>query len=110
MVDSTSKLQEQRGFIESWKLCLNLCSLKWLIRRRSLVTNFSTLELLQLKTLLAYGLVKLKMFFLKSVKLLIFRSLESSLFHSITADGKKEFLKNLCLMLKYGTPSAFLVL
>ena len=39
-----------------------------------------------------------------------FRSLESSLFHSITADGKNEFLKKLCLMLKYGTSSAFLIL
>ena len=65
---------------------------KWLKPR--LVTNFSPFELLQLKTLFAFGLMKLKIFFLKSVKLLTFRSLESSSFHSITADGKTEFLKN----------------
>ena len=110
IVDSTSKLQEQRGFTESWKLCLNLCSLKWLNPRRSLVTNFSSFGLLQLKTLFAFGLMKLKIFFLKSVKLLTFQTLESSLFHSITEDEKHEFLKKLCLMLKYGTSSVFLVL
>ena len=100
IVDSTSKLQEQREFIES----------KWLDPRRSLVTNFSSFGLLQLKTLFAFGLMKLKIFFLKSVKLLTFQTLESSLFHSITEDEKHEFLKKLCLMLKYGTSSVFLVL
>ena len=61
------------------------------------MTNLSPFELLQLKTLFAFGLMKLKIFFLKPVKLLTFRSLESSLFRSITADGKKEFLKKLCI-------------
>ena len=65
IVDSTSKLQEQREFIESWKLCLHLCSPKWLNPRRSLVTNFSSFGLLQLKTLFAFGLMKLKIFFFK---------------------------------------------
>ena len=69
--------------------------------RRSLVTNFTPFELLKLKTLFAFGHMKLKIFLLKSVKLLTFRSLESGLFHSITADGKN-VLKKLCLMLKYG--------
>ena len=30
-VDSISKPQLQNGFKESWKLCLNLCSCKWLL-------------------------------------------------------------------------------
>ena len=100
-VDSTSKLQEQRGFIESWKLCLNWCSLKWLNLRRSFAINFSPFKLLQLKTLFAFGLMKLKIFFLKLVKLLTFWNLETYLFHSITANEKKELLKKLYLMLKH---------
>ena len=48
--------------------------------------------------------------FLKINKALHFRSLESSLFDSITADGEKEFLKKLCLMLKYCASSTFFVL
>ena len=34
----------------------------------------------------------------------------SKLFHSIKVDGKKEFLKKLCLVLKQGMLSTFLVL
>ena len=29
-LDSSSRLQLHRGFIQSWKLCLNLCSLRLL--------------------------------------------------------------------------------
>ena len=83
---------------------------EWRNPGQSLVTNFSPFELLQLKTLFAVGLMKLKKIFLKLVKLSNLWSLESSLFHSVTADGKEEFLKKLCLMLKYGTSSSFLVL
>ena len=39
VVDSTSKLQEHNGFKQSWKLCLNLCSLRWLCPSLSLVSN-----------------------------------------------------------------------
>ena len=35
-VDSLSKPQLQNGFKKSWKLCLNLCSRKWLKPSRSL--------------------------------------------------------------------------
>ena len=54
-VDSISKLQLQNGFKESWKLCLNLCSRKWLKPSRSLVINLIPLGLWQLKRLLADG-------------------------------------------------------
>ena len=57
------------------------------------MTNFSPFELLQLKTLFAFGLMKLKIVFLKLMKFLAFESLESSLFHAITADGKNIFEK-----------------
>ena len=55
------------------------------------MTNLSPFEPLQLKTLLVFGLMKLKTFFLKSSNLLTFQSLETSLFHSITGDRKREF-------------------
>ena len=43
-----------------------------------------------------------------TLKLLHFRRLTSNLFHSVIVDGKKEFLKNLCLLLKQGILSEFL--
>ena len=38
-VDSTSRPQEERGFTESWNLCFNICSRKWVRHRQGLVTN-----------------------------------------------------------------------
>ena len=69
-VDSTSRPQEQRGVKESWKLCLNLCSHKWLRPRWSLVANLIPLELTQLKKLFVVGLMKLQIPFWKTGKLL----------------------------------------
>ena len=43
-VDSISKPQLQNGFKESWKLCLNLCSSKWLKPSGSLVINLILLD------------------------------------------------------------------
>ena len=82
-VDSISKPQLQNGFKESWKLCLNLCSRKWLKPSRSLVINLIPLGLWQLKRLLADGLINFRILFLKTLKLLEFLTLWSSLFHSI---------------------------
>ena len=77
-VDSISKPQLHNGFKESWKLCLNLCSRKWLKPSRSLVINLIPLGLCHLKRLLADGLIIFRILFLKILKLLeIF-------------DGKKE--------------------
>ena len=92
-VDSISKPQLQNGFKESWKLCLNLCSRKWLKPSRSLVINLIPLGLWQLKTLLADGLINFRILFLKILKLLESLILWSSLFHSIIVDRKKELLK-----------------
>ena len=101
-VDSISKPQLQNGFKESWKLCLNLCSRKWLKPSRSLVINLIPLGLWQLKRLLADGLINFRILFLKILKLLEFLMLWSSLFHSIKVDGKKELFKKECLVLKKG--------
>ena len=101
-VDSVSKPQLQNGFKESWKLCLNLRSRKWLKSSRSLVINSIPFGLWQLKRLLADGLINFKILFLKILKLLEFLMLWSSLFHSIIADGKKAFFKKVCLVLRKG--------
>ena len=109
-VDSISKPQLQNGFKESWKLCLNLCSRKWLKPSRSLVINLIPLGLWQLKRLLADGLINFRILFLKILKLLEFLMLWSSLFHSIIVDGKKQFFKKVCLVLKKGILYIFLVI
>ena len=46
---------------------------------------------------------------MKSTKLFEFRRVGSKLFHSMIVEGKKEFLKKLCLILKQGMLSTFLV-
>ena len=47
--------------------------------------------------------------FIKTLKLLHFRRLRSNLFHSIKVNGKKFFLKILCLVLKQRILSEFLI-
>ena len=101
-VDSKSKPQQQNRFKGSWKLCLNLCSSKWLKPSHSLVINLIPLGLWQLKRLLADGLINFRILFLKILKLLAFLMLRSSLFHSIIVDVKEEFFIKVCLVLKKG--------
>ena len=108
-VDSISKPQPQIGLKQSWKLCLNLCSVKWLIPTRSRVISLIPLWLLQLKTLLGEGLINFRILLLKSSKLFEFRRVGSKLFHSMIVEWKKEFLKKFCLILKQGMLSTFLV-
>ena len=74
---------------ESWKLCLNLYSRRWLKRNLNLVNNLSPLGLWQLKTVLPEGRMKFKSVFLKIFKLSELRIFRSSLFHLITAEGKR---------------------
>ena len=101
-VDSTLRPQEQRGFREFWKPYLNLCSCKWLRTKQILVTNLIPFELSQLKKLFAVDLMKFKIPFLKTGKLLLLWKLEFSLFNSVTDEGMNEFLKKLCLNLEKG--------
>ena len=72
-------------WIVSWKLFLNLCSWRWLS--------------------LSHNLIK----YLIPFMLWGFWISGSSLFHSMMTDGKKVFLKKLCLTLKWGISFAFLV-
>ena len=98
------------GLSESWNLCLNLCSRRWLKPNLNLVNNLTPLGLWQLKTVLPEGRMKFKSVFLKIFKLSELRIFRSSLFHSITAEEKKEFWKKLYFMLNRGILLAFLVL
>ena len=63
-VDSTSRLQEHSGLIVSWKLCLNLCSLRWLKPTRSLVSSFIPYMSATLNTLFGIVLVNFSKDFL----------------------------------------------
>ena len=99
--DSTSFPQLQNWSAEYWKLCLNLCSLKWLkpILRR--IRNFSPDGLFMLKTFLAFGLMKIDKCILKISKRAEFRISRSNLFDSLITDWKKNFLKKLCYIRCY---------
>ena len=68
------------------------------------------LQLWQLKTLFGNRLINFNNFFLKTLKLAALRRLGSSLFHSMIVDGKKEFLKKLCLVRNRVILSVFLAL
>ena len=107
---SVSLPQLQIGLSESWKLCLNLCSRRWLKPNLNLVNNLTPLGLWQLKTVLPEGRMKFKSVFLKIFKLSELQIFMSSLFHLITAEGKKEFWKKLCFTLNRGILLEFLVL
>ena len=109
-VVSMSLLQQQIGFKQSRKLCLNLWCLGWLKPNLSLVISLIPIGLWQLKVLLGVGRLNCKMLLLKRARLSELLIL-LRLFHSITVDGKNEFLKKLCLTLNLGMfPIFFLVL
>ena len=103
--------QQQIGFKQSRKLCLDLWSLKWLKPNLSLVNSFISIGLWQVKVLLGVGRMNCTMVFLRRAKLSEVLILSPWLFHSITVDGKNEFLKKVCLTLNLGMlPILFLVL
>ena len=65
--------------------------------------------LCELNTQFEDGRVNYKMSFLKINKLLEYCGLMSDLFHLMIVDGKKEFLKKLCLGLKKGLETFLVV-
>ena len=97
VADSISWPQLHKGFIVSWKLCLNLCSLKWLRPSLSLVISLIPLGLWISKKEFGEGRMKVSIFSLKTEILLEFLRFGSKLFHSIIADGKKNFWKSYAL-------------
>ena len=57
----------QNGSRESWKLCVNLCLLKWLSPTRKLVSSLIPQGLSTLIVLLGLGLMHLRISFLKAL-------------------------------------------
>ena len=101
-LSSTSKLQLHKRFKVSKKPCLNLCSFKWLKRRRNLVKYLTPSGSLTLNIDLLLGLIKETSLFLKT-------AIDSELCISGTncdqSDrqfGKKEYLKQSVLQLNKG--------
>ena len=101
-VVSISNPQLQIELTESRKPCLNLYSRRWLNPRRSLVRYLIPLVLKQLCVLLGEGLIDFKIHFLNMLRLFELWIDKSRLFHSITSEGRNEFLKKLCIMWKRG--------
>ena len=89
VVDSIPWQQLDKGVKNSWKICLNLCSLKWVKPKRSHVISLIVLELWQLYTELAAGLINWRIFFLNVTKLAELRWLGFNLFHSEIVERKK---------------------
>ena len=102
-------LKLQIALCESWKPCSNLCSRRWLKPSLNLVSNSTPLGSWQLKTLLPKGRTNFKRPFLKVFKLSELRMFRSSLFHSMTVEGKKELWIKLCSTLNWEMLLVFLV-
>ena len=92
VIDSTSKLQEHNVFKQSWKLCLNLCLLRWLSPSVSPVRNLIPNGSWILNIEFGMGLSIFNEEFLKIKKDFVFLKVISSLFHSTIVYGKKEYL------------------
>ena len=73
----------------SKKLCLTLCSIKWLRPTRRWVRKINPFEWLMLKGSLLRGRTKFETSFLKIEYEGELRISESNLFHSVNADEKK---------------------
>ena len=71
--------------------------------------KFNFFRIVTVKKKFEEGRMKLSIFSLKTEILLEFLRLGSKLFHSIIADGKKEFLKKLCFALIRGILPTVLV-
>ena len=101
-LSSISKLQLHKGFKVSRKPCLNLCSFKWLKRRRNLVKYLTPSGSLTLNIDLLLGLIKERSLLLKAAIDSEFCISGASCDHSDREFGKKKYLKQSVLQLKKG--------
>ena len=105
-LDSGSRLQVHRGFIQFWKLCLNLCSLRWLSSRHKWVRYFRPIGLN-----IFINEIEQRMTIIQRISFLNFKNQSTvlisglSLFHASIKEGIKEFLKISVLQLKLSTLS-----
>ena len=81
------------GLTVSWKLCLNLCSCRWLRPSRIRVIYLIATGFWQSKNELEEGRMNLNMLLLKTLQLSYLLRLGSNLFQSFIAEEKKELLK-----------------
>ena len=107
VVDLTSKLFEHKRLIQFEKLCLNLCSLRWLSPARNLVSSFKPTGLYMLKHEMGTGRPNFSRAFLKDNKLLALGICKSSLFYSEVAYGKNRYLKTSVLQWYVFRPPSF---
>ena len=101
-LSSASKLQLRKGFKVSRKPCLNLCSFRWLKRRRNLVRYLIPSGSLTLNIDLLLGLIKERSLFLKTALYFEFCIPGASCDHPDREFGKEEYLKQSVLQLKKG--------
>ena len=94
-----SREQENNGFNVPWKLCLNLCSLRWLKPTRRRVNNFKPETSLVPKVLFAVGRIKSKSALRNTEYEGAWQIEVSSLFHSLIVWGKKRITKSFCYIL-----------
>ena len=99
---STSLPQLRIGLSLFWKVCFNLCSRRWLNPGRIHVIYLIPIGLWQIKIELEEGRMYFNALLLKTLQLLHLHRLGCNLFHAIIAEGKKEILKKLCLVIKLG--------
>ena len=65
-INTASTLQEQGGLKVSWKLCLRLCSLRWLPPKRNLAKSLIPSLSETLNKLLGVGFINFRYVFLKT--------------------------------------------
>ena len=102
LVVSISWPQLQIGFKQSWKICLNLWSAKWLKPSLILVSSFKPSKFWVEEILFGSGLINFSIRFLNIWHEEELQILISRLFHSVITAGKKHFFKKLVFTLKKG--------
>ena len=105
-VFSVSRVHEHDGFTVSAKLCLSLCSCKWL-KPNLLILLQTGHKYHTYCTIHTYCLIKAKSFLWKIAKESLFLISESSLLPTLTVNGKKKFLKSSVLQHKVLKQKAF---
>ena len=91
---SISFPHEHRRPRQSWKLCLRLCSQRWLKPRRNLVISLIAFGLWQLWMLFGLDRMNFKILLLEKSTLSELRMSGSRVFHSFIVEEIKELVKN----------------
>ena len=92
---SISKLQEDEGFWQSWKLWWNLCSLRWLKPKRKRVRSFNPIGSNTLYTLRGTEWMNDSSLLLKIAINSEFLIVTSNLDQSLKVEGKNNFWNSL---------------